>query len=414
LEALVVIEDVPLDDEDELTGPRLATPGTAQPVRRLAKFQTSEIMFGVGALAELGHCASRVGARRPFLVTDPGLIEAGWVEEALGYLRLAGCESAVWKDITPNPKDYEVNAAYECYLDSGCDVILAVGGGSCIDAAKGVAILAGNGGRILDYRGSDRIPNPIPPMIMVPSTAGTGADVTQVSVITDTAKQVKVYMLSRTLVPDISVTDPRLLITMPTDLAAATGVDALSHAIESFVSRARNVLTKGLALHAVRLIAGSLLRSIEEPKKAGWRIAMAQASLQAGMCLNSTILGVVHAMSHQVGGLLDTPHGVLSAVLLPHVIRFNAEHDPTQYVPLAAAAGLRTESVPAAEVALEFAQWTRDLADAVGLPARLSLLGVTEDHVDRMTRTAFDDYNMATNPREATASEIETLFHTAL
>lgn len=403
------------EGQEELAGPQVVALRKVHPPPSLAKFHTSEVLFGPGALAELGHCALRLGARRPFLVTDPGLIEAGWADEAISYLRLAGIQPVTWDDITPNPKDHEVEAAYECYLEAGSDVILAVGGGSCIDAAKGVAILSGNGGRILDYGGIDQVPNPIPPMVMAPSTGGTGADVTQVAVITDTANLVKVAILSRTLVPEISVTDPRLLITMPDELAAATGLDALTHAIESFVSRAHNVLTDNHALHAVRLIAGgALLRSIEQPKLAGPRLAMAQASLEAGMAFSNTILGATHAMSHQVGGLLDAPHGTLNGILLPHVIRFNAEADPARFVPLAAAAGLPTESVPAEEVALEFAEWTRQLADSVGVPRGLSALGVTEQHVSSLARTTLSDANMTTNPRDATASDIEALFYAAL
>lgn len=403
------------DEQEESTGPRVSDLRRVQPPPDLAKFHTSEVLFGLGALAELGHCALRLGARRPFLVTDPGLIEAGWVDEAIGYLRLAGIQPVTWEDITPNPKDHEVEAAYECYREAGSDVIVAVGGGSCIDAAKAVAILAGNGGRILDYEGIDQVPNPIPPMVMAPTTGGTGADVTQFAVITDTGNQVKVAILSRTLVPDISVTDPRLLITMPDELAAATGLDALTHAIESFVSRAHNVLTDNYCLHAVRLIAGgALLRSIEQPKRVEPRLAMAQASLEAGMAFSNTILGATHAMSHQVGGLLDAPHGVVNGVLLPHVIRFNAEVDPARFVPLAAAAGLRTGSVPADEVAQEFAEWTRQLADSVGVPKGLSALGVTKQHVSRLARTTLKDACMTTNPRDATVVDIEALFHAAL
>ncbi|MFC0109238.1 iron-containing alcohol dehydrogenase [Kibdelosporangium aridum] len=402
------------EGQEELAGPQVVALRKVHPPPSLAKFHTSEVLFGPGALAELGHCALRLGARRPFLVTDPGLIEAGWADEAISYLRLAGIHPVTWDDITPNPKDHEVEAAYECYMEAGSDVILAVGGGSCIDAAKGVAILSGNGAGFLTtgYRSGAQ---PDPAHGDGALHRGTGADVTQVAVITDTANLVKVAILSRTLVPEISVTDPRLLITMPDELAAATGLDALTHAIESFVSRAHNVLTDNHALHAVRLIAGgALLRSIEQPKLAGPRLAMAQASLEAGMAFSNTILGATHAMSHQVGGMLDAPHGTLNGILLPHVIRFNAEADPARFVPLAAAAGLPTESVPAEEVALEFAEWTRQLADSVGVPRGLSALGVTEQHVSSLARTTLSDANMTTNPRDATASDIEALFYAAL
>ena len=199
----------------QLAGPQRGGADSPFPRRSLAKFHAPEIVFGPGALAELGHCAGRLGARRPFLVTDPGLIEAGWVDEALAYLREHGLRPTVWHDVTPNPKDSEIEAGFERYAESGGDVIIGLGGGSCIDAAKGVAILSGNGGRILGYEGVDKVARPIPPTVTVPSTSGTGADVSQFAVVTDTAAGIKITIMSRTLAPEISVIDPRLLTTMP-------------------------------------------------------------------------------------------------------------------------------------------------------------------------------------------------------
>jgi len=399
----------------QLAGPRsgdaLNTPAAPG---RLAKFHTPEIVFGPGALAELGHCAARLGTRRPFLVTDPGLIEAGWVDEAVGYLRQVGLRPAVWHDVTPNPKDHEIEAAFQKYAESGSDVIIGLGGGSCIDAAKGVAILSGNGGRILDYEGVDKVVHPILPTVMVPSTSGTGADVSQFAVVTDTAARIKITIISRTLVPEISLIDPRLLTTMPDWLNATTGLDALTHAIEAFVSRAHNPLTDSHALHAAGLIISNLLQAQQRPNEMAPRLAMAQGSLEAGMAFTNAILGATHAMSHQVGGELDAPHGVVNAVLLPHVIRFNAEVWPERFVPLAAASGIRTEGVPAGEIALLLADRIRDLADEVGAPKGLAALGVTEAMLPQMARTTLKDACLTTNPREADAGDIEALFRVAL
>ena len=398
----------------QLAGPRRGGVVSPYPSPSLAKFHVPEIVFGPGSLAELGHCAGRLGARRPFLVTDPGLIEAGWVDEALGYLRQRGLHPAVWHDVTPNPKDNEIEAAFERYAESGGDVIIGLGGGSCIDAAKGVAILSGNGGRILGYEGVDKVVRPIPPTVMVPSTSGTGADVSQFAVVTDTAARIKITIISRTLVPEISVIDPRLLTTMPDWLNAATGLDALTHAIEAFVSRAHNLLTDNHALNAVGLITRHLLPTQLWPNDTGPRLAMAHGSLEAGMAFTNAILGATHAMSHQVGGLLDLPHGVLNGVLLPHVIRFNAQTCPERFVPLAAASGVPTEGVPAGEVALLLAERVRELADEVGVPKGLAALGVTEEVLPRLARTTLKDACLATNPREAGVGDIEAMFRAAL
>ncbi len=402
----------PGDATAELTGPQALK--TAMGAPQLAKFHTPEVVFGPGALAELGHCALRVGARRPFLVTDPGIIESGWVAEATRHLQEVGLQPALWSAITPNPKDHEIAAAYEQYQATGSDVVIAVGGGSCIDAAKGVAILAGNGGAILDYAGVDHVVRPIPPLVVAPSTSGTGADVSQFAIVTDTARHTKITIISRTLVPDISIVDPRLLITMPDELNAATGLDALTHAIESFVSRAHNRLTDHHALRAAHLITNNLQQTMARPRLAEPRIAMAHGALEAGMAFTNAILGITHAMSHQVGGLLDAPHGVLNGVLLPHCIRFNAATDPTPYVPLAAAVGIDVSGRPASEVAEQLAERVRQLADDVGVPSGLAALGVTADDIPIMARTTLDDACLATNPRDADAADIEALFRRAL
>jgi len=380
----------------------------------LAKFHAPEVVFGVGSLGEAGFAAARLGARRPLVVTDPGIIEAGWCDELLRLLRDARLEPVVWSDVTPNPKDHEVHAAYERYVEQGCDVIVALGGGSCIDAAKGVAILSGNGGHILDYGGVDRVRRPIPPLLMIPSTSGTGADVSQFCIVTDTERSVKITIMGRALVPDISITDPRLLVTMPEWLNAATGLDALTHGIEAFVSRAHNPLADIHALHAVGLVCGNLRTTITTPREVGARSRMAQASLNAGLAFTNAILGATHAMSHQVGGLLDAPHGVVNGVLLPHVIRYNAQENPERFVDLARSAGLAVDGVPAREAAELLAAHVRELADDVGVPRGLRELGVDETVIPRLATTTLDDACLSTNPRSASSADVETLFRAAL
>lgn len=380
----------------------------------IVKFQAPEIVFGPGSLAEAGFAARRLGAQRPFVVTDPGIIEAGWVRELTGYLADAGLTATLWSGVTPNPKDTEIAAGYESYLASGCDVIIAIGGGSCIDAAKGVAILSGNGGQILDYTGVDRVGRPIPPMLMIPSTAGTGADVSQFCIVTDTAGLTKVTIMGRALVPDTSLTDPRLLTTMPADLAAATGLDALTHGIEAFVSLAHNPLADGHALNAVRLIFSHLPRLTDGSDADGLREHMAQASLEAGMAFTNALLGATHAMSHQVGGLLDLPHGVVNGVLLPHVIRFNATTTPDRFVPLALAAGLPAEGMPGEEAGHLLADLVRAMGDRLGIPRGLAGLGVRITDIDTLAENAMADACLATNPRPASRHDLAALFRAAL
>lgn len=380
----------------------------------LVKFHAPEIVLGVGSLAEAGFAAARLGARRPFVVTDPGILAAGWVDELLGHLRDVRLRPVVFHALTPNPKDHEVRAAHDLYVASGADVIIGIGGGSVIDAAKGVAILSGNGGDILDYAGVDRATRPIPPMLMIPSTSGSGADVSQFCIVTDTARSVKLTIMGRALVPDISVTDPRLLVTMPDDLNAATGLDALTHGIESFVSLAHNPLADVHALNAVGLVCRYLRRTLTDPTDTEARSRMAQASLEAGLAFTNAILGATHAMSHQVGGLLDAPHGVVNGVLLPHVIRYNARAVPDRFVDLAGAAGLDVDDADGEKAAELLAEHVRRLADDVGVPSGLAALGVREADVPVLARTTLDDACLTTNPRPATETDVLDLFRAAL
>ena len=386
-------------------------PGAAPVQRRLAKFHAPEIVFGLGSLSEAAHAAVRLGARRPFLVTDPGLMTVGWPDELIGELSAAGLAARVWHDVTPNPKDHEIDSGVQRYLAEGCDVVLALGGGSVIDAAKGVALLASNGGRILDYEGIDKIVNPIPPLVMLPSTSGTGADVSQFCIVTDTHRFNKITIMGRALVPDVSVIDPRLLTTMPDELNAATGLDALTHGIEAYVSLAHNPLTDNHALHAIGLVTQNLARTMDHPGETGARVNMAQAALEAGLAFSNAILGATHAMSHQVGGLLDLPHGVINGVLLPHVIRYNGVAEPQRFGCVARAMGLSVHGENAAELV---AQQVRQLADQVGVPKGLGDLGVREEHLGRLAELTLADACMSTNPRGADAADVEALFRAAL
>lgn len=381
---------------------------------RLLKFHAPEIVFGVDSMAEAAHAALRLGALRPMLVTDPGLIAAGWVDEMVAHLREQGVRAVVWNDLTPNPKDHEIAAGYQRYAEQGCDVLVAVGGGSVIDAAKGIAILAANGGDILDYEGVDKAQVPIPPLVVVPSTSGTGADVSQFCIVTDTTRNTKITILGRALVPDTTVIDPRLLTTMPDWLNAATGLDALTHGIEAFVSLGHNQLTDHHALRAVQMVTDNLVCTMERPAEMPARVLMAQAALEAGLAFTNAILGAAHAMSHQVGGLLDLPHGVINGVLLPHVVRFNAEADPQPYAVIATCLGVADARSPAAEAALALADRIDRLARDVGVPRGLAALGVRHEDLPRLARSALQDACMSTNPRPADEEQMRALFQAAM
>ncbi len=386
----------------------------APPAARVSKFIVPEIVFGEGALTEVGDAARRVGGRHVLVVTDPNIIQAGWVDRATALLEAAGLRWSVWHGLTANPKDREVAAGFEHYAERGCDVLVAIGGGSSIDTAKGIAVLSANGGRILDYEGIDRVTKPIPPLVAVPTTSGSGADVSQFAIITDTTRRLKATLIGKALVPDISVTDPRLTTTLSEFQRAATGMDALTHGIEAYVSIAASFLTDTHALNAIRLIGGYLRHTIEDPDDAQARASMARASLEAGLAFTNAILGATHAISHQLGGALDLPHGLVDSILLPHVMRFNAAAVPERYVPIAEALGLDVRGLPVGEAGEAAAVAVEELAGKLGLPPGLASIGVQSSDLDLFAKNALDDACMTTNPRPVSADDVVALFEAAL
>jgi 1,3-propanediol dehydrogenase len=384
----------------------------------VAKFLVPDVIFGVGVLAEVGQAARRQGAARVLVVSDPGVAEAGWTAEVLRHLAQAGVSAQLWDGLTPNPKDREVVAGCAAYLDGGCDVLVAVGGGSCIDAAKAIAVLAtqaaqGGSAGIAGYAGVGKVAGPLPPTVMVPTTGGSGSDVSQFCVITDTERRAKLTIGARALVPDISVTDPRALLTVPHDISAYTAIDVLSHAIESYVSLAASFLTDTHALTAVRSVCEHLLPALDRPADISHREGLARASLQAGLAFSNALLGATHAISHQLGGLTDLPHGLLNAILLPHVMEFNAPVAAARLADVAGAMGLRTGSMTEHEAADAAIQNVRAFAGKAGLPATLREIGVSCADLDDAARGALSDAYIVTNPRPVSEPDARAICQAA-
>jgi alcohol dehydrogenase len=375
------------------------SPGT------VAKFLVPDVIFGIGVLAEVGHTVRGQGGVNVFVVSDPGVAAAGWTDEALGHLKTAGVRTRLWDALTPNPKDHEVAAGCAAYLESGCDLLVAVGGGSCIDAAKAIAVLASRGGAIADYAGVGRIDGPLPPTVMVPTTSGSGSDVSQFCVVTDTARRLKITIGARALVPDISLTDPRTLRTVPHDITAYTALDVLSHGIESYLSKAASFLTDEHALAAIRGVCDHLLPALDSPGGLCGREGLARSSLQAGLAFTNALLGATHAISHQLGGTTDLPHGLLNAILLPHVMEFNASVAAARLADVACAMGLRTTLMTEGEAAEAAIQLVRELAAKAGLPTSLREIGVEPGTLGAVARNALDDAYIVTNPRPVSEAD---------
>jgi alcohol dehydrogenase len=383
------------------------------PQDSLLKFEIPEIIYGLGALSQIGQCARRLGGERILLVTDPGLIAAGWVDESIKYLQAEDLQYVICDNVVTNPRDFQVEEGVELYRRKKCDVIVAVGGGSPIDTAKGIGILASNHGRIHEYEGANLVTQPIPPLVCVPSTAGTGADVSQFAVIANKRTKVKMTILSRAITPDLTLVDPRLLKTKAPELMAATGMDTLTHAIEAYVSSLSWPMTDPHAIHAIELVNEHLVNATQT-KDVDALEGMSIACLEAGMAFSNAILGAVHALAHPLGGLYDIHHGLANSLLLPVVVRQNMEHAVPKFAKIARAMGAETRERSIADVAREVPRQIRDLIAKLGLPTRLSQAGVDEADIPRLAQMAEADICMLTNPHCYMKAEIESMYHEVL
>lgn len=288
----------------------------------IIKFAIPEIIFGRGSLNYAGQCALRLGGKKVFLVSDAGIEEAGWLERLMHLLKKEGIDWVYYPGVTSNPRDYQVEQGAELYLKNGADVIIAIGGGSPMDTAKGIAILANNGGRIRDYEGANKVQRPLPPMVLITTTAGSGSDISQFCIITDMKRAVKMSIITRTLVPNISIVDPLILRTKSETLIIQSAIDALAHAIEAYLSVIASPFTQMHSLKAIELIHHHLKAAVETRSLDALE-QLSIASVSASIAFSNAGLGAEHALAHSLGGQFDLPHGVVHPILLASVMRFN-------------------------------------------------------------------------------------------
>jgi alcohol dehydrogenase class IV len=380
----------------------------------LRKFVAPEFVYGVGALALAGHYAASFSARKVLVVTDPGVAKAGWTDGVIRSLEAEGIAWEVFDGLTPNPKEREVDVGARRYADAGCDVIVAVGGGSPMDCAKSIGICSANEMGVLEFEGVDEVPVPGPPLICVPTTAGTSADVSQFAIISDTARKLKIAIISKTVVPDVALIDPETTTTMSPELTAATGMDALVHAVEAYVSNASSFVTDLNSLAAVPLVAGHLAPAVADPLNMESRDAMMRASLLAGLAFSNASLGLTHAMSHSLGGLLDSPHGICNALILESVVEFNYSTTSDRYDAIATAMGVDLTGLDRGQRRQALVDAIVRLREAAGIAGGLDARGVSAAEIPQLAANAHKDPCLATNPRPATIEEIEELYERSL
>ena len=375
----------------------------------------TDIHFGCGTVKALPERIRALGASKAFLVTDPGVREAGILARAERHLQAASIEYAVCDRVKPDSGSVLIDETTAELKKSGCDVVVGIGGGSSLDTAKAVAALAANPGSALDYVGLHKVRNRPLPTVAIPTTAGTGSEVTLWSVFTDETRAVKVAIGGVMIYPSTAICDPELTLGLPPALTAATGMDALAHAIECFTNNACQPVSSALAIKAVELIGANLRSAVLNGRNIEARYAMMLASTMAGIAMNPTRLGLAHALAMPLGSWdMRVPHGVVLAVLLPFVMEFNCVAEPGRFVDVARALGVAVDGLPVMEASRRSVEAVRELSRDIGIPEGLSGFGVREDHVGKVVEEAMKSGNVPVNPRLAGADDLALILRRAL
>ncbi|WP_313080180.1 L-threonine dehydrogenase [Atlantibacter sp.] len=370
-------------------------------------------IVGTNSLNDALNTVRDYGYKSALIVTDIMLAKLGMAEQLQQALAERNIKSIVFDGTHPNPTTANVQAGVAMLRANYCDCVISLGGGSPHDCAKGIALVAANGGDIRDYEGVDRSPKPQLPMIAINTTAGTASEMTRFCIITDEQRHIKMAIVDKHVTPVMSVNDPALMMGMPKSLTAATGMDALTHAIEAYVSIAATPITDACALKAITMIAKNLPIAVDEGDNMVAREAMAYAQFMAGMAFNNASLGYVHAMAHQLGGFYDLPHGVCNAILLPHVEQFNSRVAAARLRDCAEAMGVDVSAMSAQQGAKACVEAIRHLAKRVNIPAGLRDLHVKEQDFATLATNALKDACGLTNPIQASHEEIVAIYQAA-
>lgn len=374
----------------------------------------TRILFGIGTAQQVGVEAVSLGISHGLVVTDSGLVQTEIPEAITRSLDAGGVKWTLFGEVEPNPSVATVHKGLALYGKHACDGLIAVGGGSPMDAAKAIGLLATNGGDIRDYFGAARISKPLPPLVAIPTTCGTGSEVTQFTVVTDTEKHFKAGIGSPHNIPKVAIVDPSLLVKLPSKMVASTGMDALCHAIEAYTSQAGQFLSEAFSLRAIEMIGRHLRPAVANGNLADLS-GMAMASALAGLGFNNTRTTLVHAMSHAVTAHAQVPHGVANAILVRYVMEFNLIGHPEKHAEIAVALGEDVDGLTPMEAGHVAVDAVRELADDVGIPQTLREVGVTDAMVESLADGAMKaTVGIGLNPRRPSREDIVTLYRAAL
>ena len=376
-------------------------------------FLPTRNVFGEGAVQEAGDLVKSLGAKKCLIVTDRYLGQIGMADRVQGILEKAGIEACIFAGAEPNPTDKNVEAGARFYQENECNSIISLGGGSSHDCAKGIGLVAANGGQIADFEGVDKSSKPMIPLMAINTTAGTASEITRFCIITDTSRKVKMAIVDWRVTPQIAINNPELMKGMPPSLTASTGMDALTHAIEAYVSTDANPLTDAAAIMAIKMIAHYLPKAVANGNYMKARDKMAYAQYLAGIAFNNASLGYVHAMAHQLGGFYNLPHGVCNAILLPYVESYNLIGNMNRFRDVAQAMGVQVEGISVTCAAEKAIEAIKKLSRQLEIPTDLKQLGVREEDFGIMADNAKKDVCQLTNPRTATREQVIEIYRQA-
>ncbi|HAT4246497.1 L-threonine dehydrogenase [Clostridium perfringens] len=377
-------------------------------------FMPAISLMGADCLKDAGDQVGELGFKKALIVTDKVLGQIGIVKKVTDVLDNKNIEYAIYDETKPNPTVKNVNDGLALLKEKECDFVISLGGGSAHDCAKGIALLATNGGEIKDYEGVDKSKKPQLPMVGINTTAGTGSEMTLFAIITDEERHIKMALVDKHLTPIIAVNDPMLMLAMPKSLTAATGMDALTHAVEAYVSTAATPITDACAEKAIELISNYLVNAVENGQDVEARDMMAYAEYLAGMAFNNASLGYVHAMAHQLGGFYNLPHGVCNAILLPHVQEYNKATSASRLAKIAKIMGGNIEGLTDEQGADLCIDMIKSLSQTIGIPEGLGVLGVKESDFETLATNALNDACSLTNPRKGNLEEVIAIFKKAM
>ena len=373
-----------------------------------------KIRFGVGALNTLGDEATRLAAKRVLIVTDPGVYQAGLIDPVKEQLSKAKLSVDIFAEAEPEPTFPRLNAAAEQLRKEGYNLLIGVGGGSSMDTAKGLSVLLAHGGKGQDYGGIDKVPGPGIPIFTMPTTAGTGSEVTNIAIFGDVEKGYKLGIVSSYLLARLALVDPTLTYGCPPKVTAASGIDALIHAIECYTGNKANTFSDTLAIEAMRLIAGSLRTAVKNGSDKEARNRMSEGALLAGIAFSNSGVAAVHALAYPLGSRFHVPHGVANGVLLPYVTEYNLSANLPKYAIVAQMLGVKTQGLSLQEAAEKGVEAAKALAADIGIPLHLRDLGVPKEALEGMAVATMDVTRLlANNPKELTLDDVRRIWQNA-